>query len=158
MRSQLVFGAMANVSNRYLLTTLASKATRKFHRSHDRIQKTTNAVLVRFSAMNSSARTGPVGIGLANGDFRSTPNREVQVNPRWRSLPSDTSRIARMPQIGRIASEVLLPMTPLHGSSDPGTTNFSNISADPALRWDTPSRPLALRAEPPNSAQPLPFS
>jgi hypothetical protein len=31
MSSELVFGAMAHVSNRFLLTNLASKATRKFH-------------------------------------------------------------------------------------------------------------------------------
>ena len=29
------------------------------------------------------------------------------------------------------------------------------IPADPALCWDTPPRPLASRAEPPNSAQPF---
>jgi hypothetical protein len=62
MRSQLVFGAMINVSNRFLLTKLASKVTRRFHRPHDRIQETTNAVLVRFSAINPMARTRPVEI------------------------------------------------------------------------------------------------
>jgi hypothetical protein len=49
MRSELVFGAMAHVSNRFLLTKLASKATRKFHRPNTRIQDTTNYVLERFS-------------------------------------------------------------------------------------------------------------
>jgi hypothetical protein len=49
MRSNLVFGAMAYVSNRYLLTRLASKAIRKLHRPSTRIQETTNDVLVRFS-------------------------------------------------------------------------------------------------------------
>jgi hypothetical protein len=49
MRSQLVFGAMAHISNRFLLTKLASKATRKFHRPNTRIQDTTNEVLERFS-------------------------------------------------------------------------------------------------------------
>jgi hypothetical protein len=49
MRSDLIFGAMAHVSNRYLLTKLASKATRKFHRSNTRIQDTTNDVFVHFS-------------------------------------------------------------------------------------------------------------
>jgi hypothetical protein len=60
MRSQLVFGAMTNVSNRFLLTKLASKVARRFHRPHDRIQETTNAVLLRFCAMNPMARTAPV--------------------------------------------------------------------------------------------------
>jgi hypothetical protein len=49
MRSELVFVAMAHVSNRFLLTKLASKATRNFHRPNTRIQETTNEVLERFS-------------------------------------------------------------------------------------------------------------
>jgi hypothetical protein len=49
MRSDLIFGAMAHVSNRFLLTKLASKATRKFHRPNTRIQDTTNDVFVHFS-------------------------------------------------------------------------------------------------------------
>ena len=48
MRSELIFGAMAHVSNRFLLTKLASKATRKFHRPSTRIQDTTNIVSLRF--------------------------------------------------------------------------------------------------------------
>ena len=49
MRSNLVFGATAYISNRYLLTRVASKAIRKFHRPSTRIQETTNDVLVLFS-------------------------------------------------------------------------------------------------------------
>jgi hypothetical protein len=49
MRSDLIFGAMAHVSNRFLLTKLASKATRKFHRPNTRIQDTTNDVFMHFS-------------------------------------------------------------------------------------------------------------
>jgi hypothetical protein len=49
MRSELVFGAMKYVANRYLLTRLAANATRKFHRPYSRIEETTSEVLVRFS-------------------------------------------------------------------------------------------------------------
>lgn len=49
MRSELIFGAMAHVSNRFLLTKLASKATRRFHRPNTRIQDTANDVFLRFS-------------------------------------------------------------------------------------------------------------
>ena len=49
MRSELVFGAMAHVSNRFLLVKLAATATRKLHRQNTRIQETMNDVLVRFS-------------------------------------------------------------------------------------------------------------
>ena len=61
MRSELVFGAMAQVSNRFLLTKLASKATRKFHRPNTRIQETTNEVLERFgrSSLISKVRSIP---------------------------------------------------------------------------------------------------
>jgi hypothetical protein len=52
MRSELVFGATAHISNRFLLTKLASKATRKFHRPNTRIQDTTNEVFVHFSRSN----------------------------------------------------------------------------------------------------------
>ena len=55
MRSELVFSAMAHIPNRFLLTKLASKATRKFHRPNTRIQDTTNDVLGRFSRANPIA-------------------------------------------------------------------------------------------------------
>ena len=48
MRSDLVFGALSHVSNRYQLCQLASKATRKLHKPNTRLQDTTNDVLVRF--------------------------------------------------------------------------------------------------------------
>lgn len=54
MRSDLVFGALAHVNNRYRLCQLASKATRKLHKPNTRLQDTTNDVLVRFR------RTSPI--------------------------------------------------------------------------------------------------
>jgi hypothetical protein len=55
IRSELVFGAMAYVSNRFLLTNLTTKATRKLHKSNHRIEDTTNDILVRFSRANPIA-------------------------------------------------------------------------------------------------------
>jgi hypothetical protein len=52
MRSDLVFGALAHLSNRYQLCQLASKATRKLHKPNTRLQDTTNEVLVRFRIAN----------------------------------------------------------------------------------------------------------
>ena len=52
MRSDLVFGAMTHVPNRYLLCQVASKAARKLHRPGSRMQDTTNDVLTRFSLEN----------------------------------------------------------------------------------------------------------
>lgn len=52
MRSDLVFGALAHVSNRYQLCQLASKATRKLHKPNSRLQDTTNEVFSRFRTAN----------------------------------------------------------------------------------------------------------
>jgi hypothetical protein len=52
MRSDLVFGALSHVSNRYQLCQLASKATRKLHKPTTRLQDTTNEVLIRFHSTN----------------------------------------------------------------------------------------------------------
>jgi hypothetical protein len=54
MRSNLIFGAMSPVKNRYMLCQLVSKATRKFHRPATRVQDTMNDVLHRFAATNQA--------------------------------------------------------------------------------------------------------
>jgi hypothetical protein len=55
MRSDLVFGALSHVSNRYQLCQLASKATRKLHKPNTRLQDTANEVLARFHTINPSS-------------------------------------------------------------------------------------------------------
>lgn len=57
MRSDLVFGALSHVSNRYQLCQLASKATRKLHKPNTRLQDTTNEVLGRFQTSNPGSAT-----------------------------------------------------------------------------------------------------
>ena len=59
MRSDLVFGALSHVSNRYQLCQLASKATRKLHKPNTRLQDTTNEVLVRFHSTNPGSPVVP---------------------------------------------------------------------------------------------------
>jgi hypothetical protein len=56
MRSELVFGAMKQVPNRFLLTNIAAKATRKLHRPSTRIQETMDDVFERFSHTDPVAR------------------------------------------------------------------------------------------------------
>ena len=58
MRSDLVFGATAQVSNRYPLTSIASKATRKLHRPNSRLEDTSNDVLRLFGPTNPIANRG----------------------------------------------------------------------------------------------------
>jgi hypothetical protein len=66
MRSDLVYGATIHVSNRFLLTQLAAKATRKLHRPNTRIQETMNEVFLRFSQANPIAgEAGEVNNGNA---------------------------------------------------------------------------------------------
>jgi hypothetical protein len=55
MRSDLIFGALAQVKNRYQLCQLASKATRKLHKPNTRLQDTANEVFVRFRHANPSS-------------------------------------------------------------------------------------------------------
>ena len=55
MRSELIFGAMANISNRFLLSNLTAKATRKLHKPNTRIQDTANDVFAHFSRANPIA-------------------------------------------------------------------------------------------------------
>jgi hypothetical protein len=57
MRSELIFGALTHVSNRYQLCQLASKATRKLHKPNTRLQDTMNDVLVRFRDSSPAAAT-----------------------------------------------------------------------------------------------------
>jgi len=52
MRSDLVYGALSHVSNRYQLCQLASKATRKLHKPNTRLQDTANEVFARFRFTN----------------------------------------------------------------------------------------------------------
>lgn len=60
MRSELIFGALTHVSNRYQLCQLASKATRKLHKPNTRLQDTTNDVLFRFRTSNPGASVSSV--------------------------------------------------------------------------------------------------
>jgi hypothetical protein len=56
MRSKLVFTAITQVPNRFLLVKLASEATRALHRPNNRIQETMNDVFVRISHASPIAR------------------------------------------------------------------------------------------------------
>ncbi len=57
MRSELVFGAMVHVPNRFLLTKLAAMAARKFHRPRSPIEETVTEVLLRFNRVSPIPRT-----------------------------------------------------------------------------------------------------
>jgi hypothetical protein len=75
MRSELVFGAIANVSNRYLLTRLTSKAVRGMHKPGVRIEDTINDVFVRFS------RASPIACEQAPRKPLTVPMRPKMTRP-----------------------------------------------------------------------------
>jgi hypothetical protein len=69
VRSEMIFGAIARVPNRFLLARLLAKATRGFHAPGARIQDTTNDVLARFGRCN------PIGEVHATRDSTIVENR-----------------------------------------------------------------------------------
>jgi hypothetical protein len=75
MRSELIFGAMTYVSNRFLLTGLAAKATRSFHRPNTRIADTANEVFERFTHDNPLAGVPAAGVLQS---FPGVAQRETQ--------------------------------------------------------------------------------
>ena len=96
MRSDLVFGATAYVSNRFLLTKLAAKATRKLHRPNTRIQETMNDVFVRFGRANPMAVAPPT-----HRYFTSVPLRRASGD----SGIAGRSTSLRMNEVDRMPSE-----------------------------------------------------
>ena len=81
MRSELVFGAMTYVSNRFLLTRVAAKATRKFHRQNTRIQDTANEVLEHF------ARANPLGGVACTANLQAFPRTaQAETYPFYEDL------------------------------------------------------------------------
>jgi hypothetical protein len=70
MRSDLVFGALSHVSNRYQLCQLASKATRKLHKPNTRLQDTTNEVLDRFQHANPGSANAIVASAVQPAESR----------------------------------------------------------------------------------------
>ena len=75
MRSDLVFGALSHVKNRYQLCQLASRATRKLHKPNTRVQETMNDVLVRFEQSNPASV--PTVVPVAQVPVREMPQRRA---------------------------------------------------------------------------------
>ena len=80
IRSELVFGAMTYVSNRFLLTRVAAKATRKFHRPNARIQDTANEVFGRFRHAN------PLAVLSCIGNLERSPIAQAEPHPFYEEL------------------------------------------------------------------------
>jgi hypothetical protein len=98
MRSDLVFGAMTYVSNRFRLTSLVSKASRRFHVPNTRIPDTANDVFARFSRVNPMA--GVVCTG-------NLPPSSCVAQEETRSLYGDSS----VAQLDPLAEDIV-PLPP----------------------------------------------
>ena len=68
MRAELTFMALTYESNRYLLTRLIAKATRKLHRPNTRLQDTVNDVFERLGcSKRRSDRRAAEAAGSSEG-------------------------------------------------------------------------------------------
>jgi len=81
MRSELVFAAVEQVPNRFLLTKLAASAARKFHRPNTRVEETVNDVLVRFRDVNRVPWARKSGNLQMNRQRESAPSRYIDRTP-----------------------------------------------------------------------------
>ena len=89
MRSDLIFGAIKNVPNRFLLSQLASRAARKLHRSGNRMQDTANDVFERFG------RANPIGCEQAIRERPMVPLRPIGTHP---VIPHE-SKVVTLPPV-----------------------------------------------------------
>jgi hypothetical protein len=71
MRSDLIFGAVTQVPNRFLFVKVLAKATRDFHRPGARIEDTTNDVLLRCGCTNPIADENAIRISTIAGSHPS---------------------------------------------------------------------------------------
>ena len=85
MRSQLIFGAMTKVPNRFQLVRVTAKATRVLHKPGSRLQDTMNRVLAQCKLANpiaeSSHHNGSESRIAAHRDRRSTSALQSQRKP-----------------------------------------------------------------------------
>jgi hypothetical protein len=98
MRSDLVFSAMTYVSNRFLLTSLVSKATRRFHVPNTRMPDTANDVFSRFNRVNPMAGVACTG---------NLPPSSRVAQEETHSLYGDSS----VAQLDRLAEDIV-PLPP----------------------------------------------
>jgi hypothetical protein len=85
MRSQLIFGAMKNVPNRFQLVRVTAKATRVLHKPGSRLQDTMNRVLAQCKLANPIAESrihcGSATLIATHRDRRSTRASQSQRKP-----------------------------------------------------------------------------
>jgi|HubBroStandDraft_6_1064221.scaffolds.fasta_scaffold1142325_2 hypothetical protein len=94
MRSELIFGSIAHVPNRFLLTKLLAKATRAMHAPGTRIEDTTNAVLAHFGRCNplvNLQRGGEPPVPVGRSKPGSTITRSTEPSTLAPCVPLNAS-------------------------------------------------------------------
>ena len=88
MRSNLIFGAMTQVSNRFLLAGALAKATRRLHKPGTRIEDTTTEVLARFGCANPIAKGDTVPIAANIPTHHSRPPVVITSQSKHLNVPA----------------------------------------------------------------------
>lgn len=81
MRAELTLMALAHESNRYLLTRLMAKATRKLHRPKTRLQDTMNDALERFCSKRRAADRAAEAAKCERPGCMTPSNRQMSALP-----------------------------------------------------------------------------
>jgi len=84
MRAELAVTALTYESNRYLLTRLIAKATRKLHRPNTRLQDTMNDAFGRFTCTQTGA---PCRVTRAANSSEGNAARSTLQSSRFKSSP-----------------------------------------------------------------------
>jgi len=82
MRADLTLMALAHESNRYLLTRMIAKATRKLHRPNTRLQDTMNDAFQRFSCSKPrEGRRAAEAASSSEGFAARHPRQSIRFQP-----------------------------------------------------------------------------
>jgi hypothetical protein len=109
MRSDLIFGALKRVSNRFFLAKALATATRACHKPGTRIQNTTNDVLASFGCVNPLALEDAVPIATdipyasqqtTAGD--ETPIKTLEYSSGSRKSAFSTRGFTTVWQLGKV--------------------------------------------------------
>jgi hypothetical protein len=102
MRSELVFGAMRHISNRFLLAKALAEATRRLHKPGTRTQDTTNDALIRFGYVNPIAQEDAIPIVANIPRRRSRPSLAIRQQSKHSNVPAIREGRHALPGVVRV--------------------------------------------------------
>ena len=122
MRSNLIYGDLSPVENRYMLCQLVSKATRKFHRPATRVQDTMNQVLKQFADARAAEKVMSVEEPLAEAraieqnarDRKEIKKRSVIGHQQNRLIMIDRLDVLETVDMQQVVTREMNPARPEH--------------------------------------------